>query len=419
MRTSSLALGLGLTLAACGGNGGMPDAAAPFADAGPDAPPPDAAPPCPTCSYSPEPLADGDLTAQEMTDLSVRFNPAQVYTNPVLFASPVDYVLEHGGPLKVAKVLQKGPYWMKLDEANATTVTGYNLMTDDWSTLPVKDGQGNDLAYFMDSPGDNGGPEENNETWTAAWQAAGGPAYPPTHYAHFFWLSKADGYLAIQYWFFYPFNKFGNNHEGDWEHMNAIVQKQADNDWHLVMAHFSFHARQIGLTADKLVRLADNGGGNGDHVVVFTGGHTCAQWGDPTQWCGTASGATYPFPGAYPYGATAEVAAGGTSIPSSNIKRPEEFTVIILPREDQPVPPNLSWYKLPFFVGQLEVLQNANVVIAQSSHRAPLVPNHFHFEFEEAIPQPYDPFGSGTASPEKFTPPGGWTMINNPDPSNL
>lgn len=32
-----------------------------------------------------------------------------------------------------------------------------------------------------------------------------------------------DAYeLVLQYWFFYPFNDGGNNHEGDWEHMNVI-----------------------------------------------------------------------------------------------------------------------------------------------------------------------------------------------------
>ena len=27
----------------------------------------------------------------------------------------------------------------------------------------------------------------------------------------------------MQYWFFYPWNDGGNNHEGDWEHINVVV----------------------------------------------------------------------------------------------------------------------------------------------------------------------------------------------------
>ena len=29
--------------------------------------------------------------------------------------------------------------------------------------------------------------------------------------------------LVLQYWFFYPWNDGGNNHEGDWEHINVVV----------------------------------------------------------------------------------------------------------------------------------------------------------------------------------------------------
>jgi hypothetical protein len=35
---------------------------------------------------------------------------------------------------------------------------------------------------------------------------------------------NASGYeFVIQYWFFYPRNDGGNNHEGDWEHINVII----------------------------------------------------------------------------------------------------------------------------------------------------------------------------------------------------
>jgi len=412
----ALVVSLAAVAPACGGDddgGGTPDA---DTTPKPDAGAPDAMPPCATCSYSPEPLAVDEFTAKELQALAERFNPAHVYTNQTYFASPVDYVLEHNvDGLWRAPVLQKGPYWMKLDVANKEQITGVDFMVDDWSTLPVDDGNGTDYGYWMDQPGDNGGPAQDDETWSAEWTMAGGPSYPPTQYAHFFWLSKADGYLAIQFWSFYPWNKFGNNHEGDWEHLNVIVQQQG-GDWRLVMAHYSFHARQVGLLADDLVRVADKSGGNGDHVVVFVGGQTCQPWGGPPDWCGDASGASYAYPGKWPYGTVGETAAGGTSLATSNIKHANDFTVVLLPREDEPVAPNLSWYKLPFFAGQLEVDQNADAVKSTSSHRAPLAPNHYHFEFEEAIPMPFDPF-TGGAVPEKFTPPVDWTMISNPTES--
>jgi hypothetical protein len=33
--------------------------------------------------------------------------------------------------------------------------------------------------------------------------------------------------LVLQYWFFYSYNDGGNNHEGDWEHVNVIVSQKA------------------------------------------------------------------------------------------------------------------------------------------------------------------------------------------------
>lgn len=49
-------------------------------------------------------------------------------------------------------------------------------------------------------------------------------------YAHPFLVEVRDaehgllGYeLHLQFWFFYPFNAGGNNHEGDWEHLSAVI----------------------------------------------------------------------------------------------------------------------------------------------------------------------------------------------------
>jgi hypothetical protein len=37
-----------------------------------------------------------------------------------------------------------------------------------------------------------------------------------------------EGYeLVLQYWFFYPSNTAGNNHEGDWEHINVVVSPRS------------------------------------------------------------------------------------------------------------------------------------------------------------------------------------------------
>lgn len=48
-------------------------------------------------------------------------------------------------------------------------------------------------------------------------------AHPFIHEVHSN-LHGMRGYeFILQYWFFYPFNDGGNNHEGDWEHLNVAV----------------------------------------------------------------------------------------------------------------------------------------------------------------------------------------------------
>ena len=48
--------------------------------------------------------------------------------------------------------------------------------------------------------------------------------HPFIHEARSNATNEALGYeLILQYWFFYPFNDGGNNHEGDWEHINVVI----------------------------------------------------------------------------------------------------------------------------------------------------------------------------------------------------
>lgn len=53
-------------------------------------------------------------------------------------------------------------------------------------------------------------------------------------YVHPFLQRVRDGpdprfELVFQYWFFYPFNDGGNDHEGDWEHLNVVVAREGND----------------------------------------------------------------------------------------------------------------------------------------------------------------------------------------------
>ena len=90
---------------------------------------------------------------------------------------------------------------------------------------------GRDLfrVFYLDYPGGDA------KSWEEAY------ADPKTHalraeyrdrvaiYLHPFVTEVAGGFeLVLQYWFFYPFNDGGNNHLGDWEHVNVMVQRRQD-----------------------------------------------------------------------------------------------------------------------------------------------------------------------------------------------
>ena len=72
--------------------------------------------------------------------------------------------------------------------------------------------------YHLDFPGDPLNPGCDYERW--AKRLTKGTS--PTVYAH---VAKQKGYpdqIAMQYWFFYPFNDYNNLHEGDWEWIQLV-----------------------------------------------------------------------------------------------------------------------------------------------------------------------------------------------------
>lgn len=97
-------------------------------------------------------------------------------------------------------------------------------------TIVKNAGQNFFWVLYFDFPG------HNERTWKEEWaqivsglQISGAPD-PIKTYAHPFIMETAtesDGSphyeFVLQYWFFYPFNDWGNNHEGDWEHINVFV----------------------------------------------------------------------------------------------------------------------------------------------------------------------------------------------------
>jgi hypothetical protein len=76
--------------------------------------------------------------------------------------------------------------------------------------------------YYLNIPGD---PLRAGCTYARDWQAIErGGAAPPVTYAHIAREEGEEG-LVVQYWFFWYFNQFNDQHEGDWEGMQIAFEE--------------------------------------------------------------------------------------------------------------------------------------------------------------------------------------------------
>ncbi len=74
------------------------------------------------------------------------------------------------------------------------------------------------FEYHLDFPGNALSPGCDYNRWAQRLTAGSDPVV----YAHVVGEADAPGKLALQYWFFYPFNDFNNTHEGDWEMIQLV-----------------------------------------------------------------------------------------------------------------------------------------------------------------------------------------------------
>ena len=229
-----------------------------------------------------------------------------------------------------------------------------------------------DKVLYFDLPGDD------EESWRAFHEARGRSG--SRIYAHFLIdedTLATDGrryMLAVQFIFLYPFNDGGNNHEGDWEHINVLIATRgsvADTTRgssttyvdslsidaildgttpldSLVIASVDYFFHKKVLRLDYLgrgtppidsaspmwedhryarmvveARLAAHGGAFATHPIGYIGGNNTGpdELLHPMPRFGRSynrnTGATYPFPGTWqtvaPLGATERV--WGTVVP--------------------------------------------------------------------------------------------------------
>jgi len=122
----------------------------------------------------------------------------------------------------------------------------------------------NRYEYHLDYPGD---PLDAGCTYEL-WARRLTTGTQPTVYAHVATDPGYPGKLALQYWFFYPFNDFNNTHEGDWE-MTQLVFDAADASEALTkdpaeVGYSSHEGAERAAWGDEKLEIVD-----GTHPVVY------------------------------------------------------------------------------------------------------------------------------------------------------
>jgi hypothetical protein len=308
----------------------------------------------------PAPLTPAEASHPAVAQLARRFNPAMVMPIREIWPVEVRYAWHDGGDLIAEVGAGRGR-----SARRWVARTAGELAHRDWSRLPHHLPDGRPVRYYVDAPGDDrpttpGGISNWRSRFRDIARTDQDPTdspYRPTQYAHVFWWNRGAGLLAIQYWFYYPYNEWVNHHEADWENVVVVLQgipglqAPGDGAQATALGHLFFFHDSWMQPRDLLHHGAD---GRNEHAVVFVGGH-----GRLFAWDGPFSGASYPLPGRYPRaGLEPRWFAPDEQLPvGARFLAPDDFQVILLPEPDRldGSQPELSWLRLPFYAGQRQV----------------------------------------------------------------
>ena len=160
-------------------------------------------------------------------------------------------------------------------------------------------------AYF-DYPGTT--PQEWNDAYTGSGARAGAN-FSNTAYVHIYqrtieqYQVDYDPVTIIQYFYFYPYNDWWNNHEGDWQSIDVVVSSNDPNTAEVLGVEYRFHgawlnyykdyaAGKPGLTSrfvfDPQTEVKLSPGPTRNGLVAYT---------HPVVYVGAGSHAAYPVGG--------------------------------------------------------------------------------------------------------------------------
>lgn len=139
-------------------------------------------------------------------------------------------------------------------------------------------------GYSLDQPGDPLTPGCDYETWAdSVW----GSDPQPTIYAHVATQSGVEDRIALQYFFYYPFNDYNNKHESDWERIQvefaaADAEAALGTEPDLVLYSQHYGAERADWDDDKLEL-------DGTHPVVYVSAGSHASQYDEGLYLGRSA----------------------------------------------------------------------------------------------------------------------------------
>jgi hypothetical protein len=178
--------------------------------------------------------------------------------------------------------------------------------------------------------------------------------YLHTIYPHLF---QNNLETVIQYWLFYPFNAFVNRHEGDWEHINVVLDSQNPSHANIIRVEYYFHHFVLNRYPINQFHLVDQ-----THPVIFVGGHGELTLWPTGTWYGEGSHGSYPIYGTW------EKMGKGLFQPNEFVDgnglyiKYSQFNLKIIPNPsaiDYSQHPEMSWLKANIPWGQLLISESA------------------------------------------------------------
>ena len=120
-------------------------------------------------------------------------------------------------------------------------------------------------------------PGDNQFSWNSVYTGSGlqsGAEFANTAYVYV--SEEDDGQFLIQYYYFYPFNDFQNNHEGDWQGVDVIVTSLDTMTAQLSKIDYKFHGNRLSYEKKANGRIfnpreAFAPAEGGTHPVVYVG----------------------------------------------------------------------------------------------------------------------------------------------------